>query len=361
MRVTDKMNYEQVTRALQKNRSQMSDLQGQAATQKRVTKPSDDPIAAARVLALRVDERQNAQFIKNIQHARSFLEASETALAEATDVLIRLKELAIQQANDAGASAETRRFAAEEVAQMYSQMIQIGNRKLGERFLFSGAKTTTAPFSKDGEYQGDALELPVQIQKEAFITSNLPGDRVFLGKNLLPDGRVRATEVNRGEGEPGFSPASGSEAKPPEKSTQDPLPLRGLASVVEAKEASFMSPKEDVPVESGVNILQAIKEFEVALRTGDKTLIQEAIDQFDLGISQLNSMRSQLGARLQTLTLSYDSLQKNQLDIKGMASQWEDADLFQLVSDMSKTDTTLKATMETSSRLVQPSLLDFLK
>ena len=360
MRVTDKMNYDQVTRALQKNRAQMSELQGQASTQKRVTKPSDDPVAAARVLALRVDERQNAQFIKNIQQARSFLEASETALAEATDVLIRLKELAIQQANDAGASPDTRRFAAEEVAQMYHQMIQIGNRKLGERFLFSGAKTTTAPFSKQGDYQGDALELPVQIQKESFIMANLPGNLVFLGENLLPDGRARSSHLDHGETLNQIPPA-GEEKKPVELGPQEPISVRGLASVVETKDTSFMAAKEEVPVVSGVNILQAIKEFEVALRTGDKTLIQEAIDQFDLGISQLNSMRSQLGARLQTLNLSFDSLQKNQLDIKSMASHWEDADLFQLVSDISKTDTTLKATMETSSRLVQPSLLDFLK
>ena len=47
MRVTDKMAYNQVTRNLQKNRGEMQDLQNQAATQKRINKPSDDPAAAS--------------------------------------------------------------------------------------------------------------------------------------------------------------------------------------------------------------------------------------------------------------------------------------------------------------------------
>ncbi|MCS6837628.1 MAG: flagellar hook-associated protein FlgL, partial [Bdellovibrionaceae bacterium] len=129
MRVTDRMNYDQVTRNLQKNRSEMSDLQSQAATQKRVTRPSDDPMASARILGMRSDDKMMQQFMRNIQHARSFLEATDTSLSEATDVLIRLKELAIQQANDAGSSAETRKMAAAEVAQMFHHFIQIGNRK----------------------------------------------------------------------------------------------------------------------------------------------------------------------------------------------------------------------------------------
>ncbi|MCS6838226.1 MAG: flagellin, partial [Bdellovibrionaceae bacterium] len=111
----------------------------------------------------------------------------------------------------------------------------------------------------------------------------------------------------------------------------------------------------------GVNILKAIKDFEVALKINDKGGIQKAIDHLDLALQQVTQARAQVGARLNALQLHWDSLQKNQLDNKIMTSQLEDVDLFQLVSDMSKSETTLKATMESSSRLVQPSLLDFLK
>ena len=73
MRIADKMQFDQVKGNLQKNRAQMSELQNQAATQKRVTKPSDDPLAASRVLSNRIDLQGNKQFLKNLNYAKSFL------------------------------------------------------------------------------------------------------------------------------------------------------------------------------------------------------------------------------------------------------------------------------------------------
>jgi flagellar hook-associated protein 3 FlgL len=66
VRIADKMNYEQVNANLGKNRSEMSELQNQAATQKRVTKPSDDPLAATRVLQTRTEIASGKQFLKSI-------------------------------------------------------------------------------------------------------------------------------------------------------------------------------------------------------------------------------------------------------------------------------------------------------
>src|ERR1044072_5325838 len=107
MRIADKMKYDQVNNNIARNRTEMASLQNQAATQKRVTKPSDDPLAAARVLATRVDLQGNKQFSKSLAYARSFLEYTDQSLAELTEALVRAKELAIIQANDASGSEST--------------------------------------------------------------------------------------------------------------------------------------------------------------------------------------------------------------------------------------------------------------
>ena len=104
MRIADKMNYDQVTSNLSKNRTDMAELQNQAATQKRVTKPSDDPLAAARVLAGKIDINSNNQFVKSVNNAKTFLEFSEQSLGELSDAISRAKELAINQSNDASAN-----------------------------------------------------------------------------------------------------------------------------------------------------------------------------------------------------------------------------------------------------------------
>src|SRR3954469_16056574 len=101
MRIADKMNYTQVNDNVARNRTEMAELQNQAATQKRVTKPSDDPLAATRVLATRSDINSGGQFMKNIQVAKGFLEYSDQTLGELADNLMRAKELAISQSNDA--------------------------------------------------------------------------------------------------------------------------------------------------------------------------------------------------------------------------------------------------------------------
>src|SRR5690606_23681066 len=178
----------QVNKAIGKNRSTMNDLQNQAATQKRITKPSDDPVDASRVLFARVEQRGTEQYIKNLNYAKSFLDFTEQSLAELTEILLRAKELAIAQSNDASSHPQTRKIVAAEVKQLHDQAIQIGNRKLGERFIFGGFKTTAPPFTDKGDYVGDRGEMKVHIDKDNFLAMNVPGSLIFEGKGLSKDG-----------------------------------------------------------------------------------------------------------------------------------------------------------------------------
>jgi flagellar hook-associated protein 3 FlgL len=81
----------------------------------------------------------------------------------------------------------------------------------------------------------------------------------------------------------------------------------------------------------------------------------------DQAISQVLLARSEVGSRLMSLNNTGESLQKSIVDDKATASQLEDADIFQTVSDINRTETALKATLETSPKMVQPTLLDFLR
>jgi flagellar hook-associated protein 3 FlgL len=361
MRVTDRMGFNQVINNLQKNRGEMSELQNQAALQKRITKPSDDPLGAARVLGYHTEERGSEQFIKNIAVAKSFLEFTDVSLGEVSEVLMRLKELAIQQANDASAGPETRRTVAEEVKQTYGQLLQVGNRKMGERYIFGGQKTTEAPFDREGNYAGDEAEIIRHINKDAFLAMNLSGDKVFLGKGLSDDGFARpsAESPRNTEQLEKFQMDEHARLQKNQDTQEHQVRVRGLASIDERGEQSFKSElRSDT---AGVNILDTVKKFEIALRVNDKSEVQECIDDLDRSISQVVNSRAQVGARLQTLNHSENSLRQNIVDNKTTASQIEDADLFQVASDMNKADSALKASLETSGKIITPSLLDFLK
>lgn len=361
MRIADKMQYNQVNQNLAKNRTEMSDLQNEAATQKRINKPSDDPLGAARVLGQRTEIRGNQQYIKNINNAKSFLEFTDQSLGELTDILVRAKELAISQSNDASGNVQTRQVTASEIEQIYNQAVQLGNRKLGERFIFGGSKTQAAPFNQNGEYSGNDADMKIGIHKDAFISMNIPGDKVFLGRGLSGDGIVRApyeTPKNVSELQT-FKQEEAERESENHEVEENYVATRGPASVYRAQR--LQARPDPVTNTSGIDLFATLKGLEISMRTDDKEGIQESLDTLDQAISQVVLARSEVGSRVTTVNSTSESLQKAIVDNKVTASQIEDADVFEVVSNMNKTDSALRATLETSGKVIQPSLLDFLK
>lgn len=370
MRIADKMSYDQVKNNLAKNRSELSDLQNQSATMKRVNKPSDDPLAATRVLQAKTEVSGSQQYLKSVTQAKTFLEYSDQSLSELTEVLTRAKELALAQANDASTNPNSRMATASEVDQLFSQSVQIGNRKFADRFLFGGFKTTRAPFDANGKYYGDSGEIKISVQKEGSVAMNIPGNRVFLGRDIKapatagPDspqifnGRDLSTDDDKNDvkseattdavhlRDPSSIPATGNALGKTETQRDEKMEATGLSG-------SWSS--------SGVNLFGVLRDLSTGLRAGDKQSIQESLDRLDEGLAQVVLSRAQLGSRVSTLNAASESLQKGQVDAKTMQSGLEDADTFELVSDLNKTESTLKASLSTSGKLIQPSLLDFLR
>ncbi len=372
MRVADKMAYNQVNANIGKNRSEMHRLQDQAATQKRVTKPSDDPVAASRVLFARTEQRGNEQFVKNLNYAKSFLEISDQTLSEVSEILMRAKELAISQANDAGSNEQTKRAVAAEIRQLKDQMIQIGNRKLGERYIFGGFQTQESPFTQDGEYTGDSGEMKIHVDKDSFLSMNIPGNAIFLGEGITRDG-VTKLSPKQPENLEELTEAKQSyldelqakaqENNPPElpadQAEQSEVLQRGPASLRTPPTATEIGPI-NMDQDKGVNVFKAMKDMEISLRANDKYGVQESIDSLDDALQQVILARAAIGSRASTIDTSLDSMHSLGVNTKATISQLEDADVFQVISDMNRTESSLEATLSTSGKLIQKSLLDFI-
>lgn len=348
MRVADKMTFDQVHRNLAKNRTEMSELQNQAATQKRVTKPSDDPVAAARTLATRVDLQGNQQFVKNLNYAKSFLEFTDQSLGELTEYIVRAKELAISQSSDASANDQSRAVVATEIKQIYDQMVAISNRKLGDRYIFAGYRTGEQPFDHSGNYLGDEGEMMVNTDKESFMAMNLPGSKVFLGKGLSGDGISHQTSKQPMTIEDFF--------KQQEQKQEEALREGRLL-----REPAESSDGNSRISRGGINLFKTLSRLETALRANDKEMVQDSLEAIDTAMSQVVMARAQVGSRAMSVDNVLQTLEKAKVDNRVQISNLEDADIFQTISDMNKTESTLQATLQTSGKLVQPSLLDFLR
>lgn len=359
MRVTDKMNQTQITSNIQKNRTELASLQNQASSGKRITKPSDDPTASAKILANRTENKNLEQFDKGVFNAKTFLESTESALSQLGEALVRAKELTVQAASDTNGGTPREMIAAE-VEQIYNSVIEMSNRRVGERYMFAGNKTLTQPFDRAGEYSGDDGEIKIPTNKGSFVAMNLSGDKVFLGRGVGQDGTLKPSqETPQDVSELQNYKISEAEREFQNDELQEShIETRGPANVGRIHKLGTTDP---VTGGSGVNIFNLMQGLEVALRTNDKLAIQDALEPLDQALNQVTLARAEIGGRVNQLNASSDGIQKTILDNKVTNSQLEDADLFQVMTDLNKSDSALKGTLATSQKLMSMSLLDFLK
>ena len=323
MRVTENMNFESSRNTIGRSRERMNRLQEQAASTKRLTTPSDDPVAAGKVLGIRTDKVNNDQFVMNSKIAETFLAHSEQALGEISDLIIRAKELAIGQSSGASANPQSRLAVAEEVGQLYSQAVAAANRRVGDRYLFGGYKTTNPPFDQEGRYRGDDGQMMLEITKDVFLGMNIPGFEAF---------NTRPESARRLENPGGEAIRTG----------------RGPAS---AEEGSGQN----------VNLFHELQNLRIALLSGDDEGIRETLDRFDDLHGKLTSVRAMLGSRLQGVTNATQSVERQNITNAGLGSALEDADMAQVMSQLAQEETVFRGALASSQKLIQPTLLDFLK
>ena len=101
MRVSDNTNFGVVRDSINRAKSRMEGLQTETATLKKLNRPSDDPVGAAKVLEVRTDKVNNEQFQVNARLANAFLDNTDHALEDISEIIMRAKEIAIGQADGA--------------------------------------------------------------------------------------------------------------------------------------------------------------------------------------------------------------------------------------------------------------------
>ena len=121
----------------------------------------------------------------------------ERSLEEINDTLVRAKELAVAQSSDFYGE-DIRKSISKEIRQLRNQLLSIGNKQLGNKFIFSGHKTLTKPFEANGEYHGDENRVEIEVKKNYFAPISFSGAEVF---NVPSSKRESASEeLDKNEG-----------------------------------------------------------------------------------------------------------------------------------------------------------------
>ena len=138
MRISTQQIFGNGVSSMQKLSAQQQMTQQQIASGKRVLNPADDPAAATRILQMTDEIARIEQFKKNVDSVDNRLKQEDATLGSITDVLTRVRELAIQS-GDGALSAEDRKFIAAELRQRLEQMAGLMNtRDATGEYFFAG-------------------------------------------------------------------------------------------------------------------------------------------------------------------------------------------------------------------------------
>ena len=96
---------------LQELNTSLNNTQQQISTGQRVNKPSDDPVAAARILKLDQELSRVETYQRNVDLADNRLKQEENALSSSIDVIQRIRELTVQAGNGSLSANDRRRNA----------------------------------------------------------------------------------------------------------------------------------------------------------------------------------------------------------------------------------------------------------
>ncbi|MBP1753965.1 MAG: hypothetical protein H6Q59_363 [Firmicutes bacterium] len=144
MRITNKMMTNNMMSNINKNKFNMTGLEQQYSTGKKIQKPSEDPIVAVRALKLRTNLSELEQYYeKNIPDAKSWLDVTESSLTTVNEILSGINTYCVQGSSDT-LTAKDRSALMENLKQLKQQIYQEGNTNYAGRYVFTGFKTDSS-------------------------------------------------------------------------------------------------------------------------------------------------------------------------------------------------------------------------
>jgi len=157
MRIASNTIQDNIVRQIQQLGSQTSKLQAQVASGQRITQAEDDPAAAGRVLAEQSELRRVDQFDRNATRAQEISQASYAGLKGIKDISDRAGELATLAQSPSDPAALN--AYASELNQLIEQLVQVGNTRLGNDYIYSGTKVDTPPFTATRDVAGNVTAM----------------------------------------------------------------------------------------------------------------------------------------------------------------------------------------------------------
>lgn len=310
MRVSTNQHLGQWLTELQRNTARLQRQEIAVASGRAVNNLSDNPGAIRHILGLRGQLGTQEKFVSAIDDTLDWLNATDAALQRVTNLLGRAQEIATQGATGTLVQAD-RKVLMSLVDELINQLVDITNTKFNGKYLFAGSKTQgTAPFSIDKEnfaltFVGDNQAIEREVQTGSTITINTPGNFFGAANGANPFDPV----------EPGFDSS----------------------------------------------IFGVLIELRTALDTGTDQDVRGLLDKIGSAFEKSLAEQAKVGAKVNRLESLKDLHETLQLHLESVLSEVETVDMVKAVMNLKKEETAYQAALQVGAKIMQVSLLDYLK
>lgn len=303
MKISTSFLFDRATERMSQIQNRLATTQAQLSVSKQILAPSDAPDQAAAIQRLKGEVERQDSHSALLKSALNRYQAEETAMSAANNILIRLKELTIQAANDT-LGPDDRKAIGSEMQALRDQLLSLGNsRDDSGNYLFSGTRVKTPAFAKDAnneiQYMGDETQTRIPAGVERTVQYTRSGTDVF-------------QRVVREDG-------------------------------------------------SAVGFFEALDQMIGAVNSNQTAGVQQAIADVDQMNNSLTLSIAQTGSDQQVVQSQLDVLDETKLRLRSTLSDIEDLDYAEAVTRMNKEVMALEAAMGSFSKISGLSLFDYIK
>ena len=307
MKISTSQLYDSAITQMNRQQSNVAEMQAKLASGKSLVKPSDDVEKATLIQRLYSAMQRQDVYELGLDRADSRLRMEETALSSAQSMLQRIRELAIQGSNG-GLSTADRTIIANEVSNLRDALFSLANTEdESGNFIFAGTAVAAPAFSKDEDgvitYSGDQNQTSVDISEYRQVELNLAGDAVF---------------------------------------------------------SSVLRTNNDGDI-SNIGFFKVISDFADALESGNEVTLSQGLSEVSILTDEMALSIADVGSRMSTVDTQRDILADTKLRYQELLSNAEDLDYATAVTKLSAQMLSLEAAQASFAKISQLNLFNYLR
>ncbi|PJI09822.1 MULTISPECIES: flagellar hook-associated protein FlgL [Clostridium] len=341
MRITNSMLSDNFLMYLSNNLQNVQKYQQQMSTGEKISLPSDDPYGTTQVMQINEELSENAQYASNINDAKNWSSVTDTDLGQVQSVLQRINEL-LYSAGDAAYGSQQLTSIKNEINANIGQLAQCMNSNYDGRYIFGGTRATFKPVGTTTDSDGNT-QLDYIMRDGTAINRSSPSASETTQLNQI-NSRL-STEISAGVSVSyNIQASSVIQFNNTDGNSKD---LRTILSNI-VKDLSY-------PNSTGNHADGD------TTTTGRSFLIGSDLSDIQDAINNVSKVRTEIGAVENRMTTAASVNDSENTNLTELLSSVNDADYAETTMKYSETQATYSASLYVSAKVLQETLLDYVK